>query len=526
MSSVPTLPPPAPAERVATLDYDGRAEGNARFDAAAGSAGDLRGRSVRGGAVTFASQAARFVLKMGSTAVLARLLVPADFGLVAMVTVVTGFVELFKDAGLSMATVQRKTVSHEQISVLFWINVALSAAITAIIAGLAPVLAWFYGKPEILPITLALAGGAVLSGLGVQHRALLQRRMEFARLAAVEVGSMAAGVGVAVVMATRGWSYWALVGMTLSTAASGAILSMALSGWWPGLPRRGSGAMPMLKFGGNLVGFSFVNYFGRNGDNFLLGRFAGAADLGIYSKAYGLMLLPLQQINAPVASVTIPALSRLQDEPDAFARFYCQAIRLVAYITMPIVVVLAVLSREVVAIVLGPGWGEAAPVFAVLSLFGVIQPVSVTTGWVLTALGRPQRLLRWSLVGTPCILIAFVCGLPWGPFGVATAAVICAFVLVGPQMAYAYHGTPVRLAEVGRAVTAPLLMSLALAAACLLGRHLLLGYHDALRALVVCLASLLLYAGYFLVLPGPRRDAKQLVATFREGKRLKKGGKT
>ena len=475
---------------------------------------DLRRRSVRGGTITVASQAAKFALRLGGTAVLARLLSPADFGLVAMVGVVTSFAETFKDAGLSMATVQRERISHAQVSNLFWTNVGLSLLLALAVAGAAPLVAWFYGEPRLTAITLALAGASLLSGLGVQHRALLQRRMLFTRLAAIEVGSMAAGVAAAVLVAWRGGGYWALVTLTLVTAGAGATLAACLSGWRPGLPRRGSGAMPMLRFGGSLIGFNLINYLSRNGDNLLLGRFVGPAGLGLYTKAYGLMLLPLQQVNAPIAAVTVPTLARLQDEPAAFERFYCRAVRLIAYLTMPTVVVLAVLAREVVALVLGPGWEQAAAIFAVLALFGVVQPVSVTAGWVPTAVGRPGRLLRWSLVGTPVLLGGFVAGLPWGPLGVAVGAVSAAFVLVGPRMAYAYHGSPVRLRRVLAAAGLPLLLAAGLAATLLLVYHALAEATAAARSLAVLLTAGGLVGGWFTLLPGPRAEAVGLYDTF------------
>ncbi len=142
---------------------------------------DLKGRSVRGGAVTMAAQGIKFFLQIGSTVVLARLLTPEDFGLIAMVTAVTGFVMMFKDMGLSMATVQRAEIDHAQISTLFWINVVLSLAFMLLTATLAPAIAWFYSEPRLTWITLALAGAFIFSGFTVQHQALLRRQMNFGR---------------------------------------------------------------------------------------------------------------------------------------------------------------------------------------------------------------------------------------------------------------------------------------------------------------------------------------------------------
>ena len=217
---------------------------------------DLKGRSVRGGAVTMAAQGVTFFIRMGSTMVLARLLTPQDFGLIAMVTAVTGFVVMFKDMGLSMATVQKAEINHGQISTLFWINVVLSLGVMLVTAALAPAIAWFYGEPRLTWITLALAGAFVFGGLTVQHQALLRRSMRFGTLALIGIIGMLVGIVAAIIAAWYGAGYWALVIMQLSGAIAGAIAVWVACGWRPSLPVRCSGVREMLAFGGNLTGFN------------------------------------------------------------------------------------------------------------------------------------------------------------------------------------------------------------------------------------------------------------------------------
>ncbi|MGD0900434.1 MAG: oligosaccharide flippase family protein, partial [Thermoguttaceae bacterium] len=146
----------------------------------------LKGRSVRGGAASLVGQVAYFLMRLGSMAVLARILTPGDFGLVAMATAITGFVEMFKDAGLSLATVQRAEITHAQVSILFWINVALSAGLMLLVAAIAPAVAWFYGDSRLIAITLVVAGAFLFGGVGIQHAALLRRQMRFGTLATVQ----------------------------------------------------------------------------------------------------------------------------------------------------------------------------------------------------------------------------------------------------------------------------------------------------------------------------------------------------
>lgn len=438
---------------------DARTLRNERHFATDHLMGDLKGRSVRGGAVTLGSQAIKFVLQMGSTVVLARLLLPSDFGLIAMVTAVTGFVAMFKDAGLSMATVQRKDITHDQVSTLFWINVALSAAVMFVVAALAPAIAAFYSEPRLVWVTLALAGTMLFGGFTVQHQALLRRQMRFRALAVVEIASMGGGIAVAIAMALMESGYWSLVGMVAGTALINAVLVWVLCDWRPGLPKRRCGVGQMVKFGGGLTGFNFLNYFTRNADNVVVGFALGSGPLGIYSKAYNLLMLPIRQINAPVGSVMLPALSRLQDDPARYRRAYLQALSAIAMVGMPIVVCVFVLAEEAVAILLGPGWEEAASIFRALAPAAFVGTINVAPGWLCVSLGRAGTQVRWALITAPITVAAFVVGARWGIVGVAIAfsASWCLGLYI--FVAMACHRSPVRQLDIGRALLAPIVGS-------------------------------------------------------------------
>jgi PST family polysaccharide transporter len=393
---------------------------------------------------------------MGSTILLARLLMPSDFGLIAMVTAITGFVAKFKDAGLSTATVQRKDITHDQVSTLFWINVALSAAVMLVVAAMAPLIGAFYSEPRLVWVTLALAATMVFGGLTVQHQALLRRQMRFKALAVVEISSMAGGVSVAIVMAILDFGYWSLVGMIGGAAVINAAMVWVLCDWRPGLPKRGSGVGQMVKFGGGLTGFSFLNYFTRNTDNIVIGFALGSGPLGIYSKAYQLLSLPISQINAPVASVMLPALSRLQDNPRRYRRAYLRALSAIAIVGMPIVVCAFLLADEAVAILLGPGWEQAAEVFRWLAPAALFGTVNVAPGWLCVSLGRAGTQLRWAVISAPLTVIAFLVGVRWGVTGVAAAFSVSWCIGFYIFVAMACHGSPVRQSDIGRALVPPL----------------------------------------------------------------------
>jgi PST family polysaccharide transporter len=425
---------------------------------------DLRGRSVRGGAMMMMAQGASFVLGLGSVAILARLLTPADFGLIAMVTAITGFVGMFKDAGLSMATVQREHVTHEQISTLFWINIALSLVLVAVVAALAPAIAWFYGQPRLLWIALAVGGTFLISGLTIQHQALLQRQMRFGVLAGINVTAVAAGVAAAILSALAGAGYWSLVIQVVAQLLVTVTGVWIACRWRPGRPVRGAGVRPMLAFGGHLTGFSLLNYLARNSDDVLIGRYWGAGPVGFYSKAYQILLLPIIQLNMPMSSVALPALSRLQDDPVRFKRFYHEAIGLLVFVGMPLVAFLLVEAQPVVLLVLGPRWAPSVAIFRALGIAAFMGTFGVAAGWAYIALGRTDRQLKWAMISVPVTVGSFVAGLRWGALGVAVAFSLSQMLLFPFSMAFCYRGTFLRLRELAATLIRPAVASIGAAA--------------------------------------------------------------
>ncbi len=384
---------------------------------------------------------------------MARLLTPQDYGLIGMVAVVTGFVSMYRDLGLSAATIQRSEISHGQISTLFWVNVLLSLGVTLVTAGLAPLIAWFYGDPRLIWITVVTAGGFLISGIAVQHEALLRRQMRYFTLAMIGLTSMVIGYVVGIIMAWRGFSYWALVSSQLAVVITSTFLTVTLCRWIPGLPKRNTGVRSMLRFGGNLTGFTTINYFSRNLDNLLIGRFWGAQQLGLYTRAYQLMGLPIDQINEPITSVAVPSLSRLTDSPESYRKAYLRMLEKIALLTMPIVVLMIVTSDWIIRIVLGSQWVGATQIFVLLGITALFQPIANTTGWLLISQGRTNHMLQWGLISGPIIMASIVAGLPWGAVGVAASYAFTRVFIVDPLL-YWFVGRrgPVRTIDFYRTI--------------------------------------------------------------------------
>ena len=325
-----------------------------------------------------------------------------------MVTAIVGFVALFKDMGLSMATIQKKDITYEQVSLLFWINIGVSILLAGFLCAITPLVTHFYREPRLTRITLVLACTFLFSGLTVQHEALLRRHMRFVILGVIEVASMSTGVVSAIVLAYLGAGYWSLVALPAGTTICNTVLVWSLCRWRPGLPRRGVGVRPMLRFGSHLTGFSLINYFSRNFDNILIGRFWGAEVLGLYSKAYNIMMLPISQVRGPLESVAIPTLSHLQDDPERYRRYYLKLIGLVAFLSMPLMAFLFVCAKDVILLLLGPNWSGAVEIFRVLCLVSFIQPIASTRGLVLVSLGHTQEYFKWGLASGIITVLSFI----------------------------------------------------------------------------------------------------------------------
>jgi O-antigen/teichoic acid export membrane protein len=432
---------------------------------------DLRGRSVRGSAAMVLSEGGLFGIRMLGVAVLARLLTPADFGLLAMVATFTRLIELFRDLGLGTVTVQRTDISQQQVSYMFWVNVAIGVGSTALTAALAPVAAWFYGEPDLTGITLVLATAFLFSGISVQHQALMRRQMKFSALAWLRVGSSVGSVAVGMVAALLGAGYWALVAMSLASAVIMNFGLWLICDWRPGPPRRGDETTSaLLAFGGNLTGTRLLAFFARNLDNILIGKMWGGDALGFYSKAYQLLMLPIQQLTAPVTGVVVPALSRLQDDPERFRSYYRKAIQAVSSITMPIVVFTFVAADELVLLVLGSQWGDTAVIFRLLVPAAFVGTFNGAAGWVWVALNQTDRQLRWGLIATPFYIVAFGVGVLWGPEGVAIGFSTAQCVLRYAGLAYCYQTSFLGFRDLWSAIWRPSVASI-VAGASLLAVH-------------------------------------------------------
>ncbi len=481
---------------------------------------DLARRSIRGGMITLTSQATQFILRMLGMVILVRILSPADYGLVAMAMVVLNFVQLFKDAGLATATVQRESISREQISTLFWMNVMIGALLAVLVLLSAPLLSMFFGRPELTKVTAAFSISILVTGLAVQHEALLRRHMRFNALAFIQIVSLAIGLVVSVVVAVLGFRYWALVAGAITQAVAWTLLIFYFCPWLPGKMTKGAGVRGMLRFGGHLTGFHLVNYFARNADNILIGKFIGTVALGLYSRAYQLLMLPLNQIRAPLDQVALPALSSLRTAPERYARFFQRLLEIYIHIMMPLTLLCALEADFLVRLLLGPQWIGTVAVFRILAIAGLIQAISTTRGLVMISFGFSRRYFYWGLFNSILMVASFAAGLPFGIEGVALAYTIANYVILVPSLLYCFRGTPVTVAMFLRTFYPPLLAAMPSLAAVMLARHFWPSRSLLVHGLYSCL-----FIASFVLLSWRRRSVRETIGLVLAGLRPEPEGK-
>lgn len=470
----------------------------------------LGDRAVRGSSIVLASQGFRALLQFGSIVILARLLTPSEFGLVAMVTAVIGLADLVRDFGLSSAAIQSKTLSIDERTNLFWANLGFGAASTVVIVACAPLIEKVYDQPGLIPIVFGLSWVFLLSGANTQFRADLTRSMRYGKIAQADIFSQVAGIIVAVTMALLRFGVWAIVAQQLTVAVVALTMNVISTRWIPGLPKRGVSLRRFFSFGSHLFLTQTLNYVTKNVDNVALGISAGAYELGLYSRAYQLLMTPLNQINAPMTGVALPVLSRIQDDDERFFRYLSQAQLVACYLTASVLSVSAGLADPLVLLLFGPAWAAVGPIFAILAIGGIFRSIQQIAYWTYLAKGKTAAQLRMVAVTRPIMILMIVAGVPWGPIGVAIGHGVAYFFFWVVSMRHVGKITGVDSGQLIRnALKAVLLVCVP--AGVVAWSVTLLPLPNVVRLLLGLLAAGLFVGLVAMVVPGVRADGKVLV---------------
>jgi O-antigen/teichoic acid export membrane protein len=404
--------------------------------------GGLKRVAVRSAGVTVFSQGVAFAAQMVGTIVLARLLRPADFGVVTMVTTFSLLLSSFGVNGFNEAVLQRDEIDHFLASNLFWINLAVGAGLSLIFAAAGSLLARFYRDPRVTYVAVGISITIFIASTSVLHLALLKRAMCFTEASINDIAARVVAVVLSISLAWAGWGYWALVAGVIAQPLALTIGAWTLCRWLPALPRRSTGTRSVLRFATHVYGRFSVNYFARNMDNLLVGWRFGSGPLGFYKKAYDLFVLPANQLLSPVSDVALSTLSRMQHDSAQYRRYFLRGLSILALVGMAVGADLTLTGKDLIRLLLGPGWEEAGRIFTFFGPGSGVMLIYGTVGMIHLSLGKPDRWFRWVVAEFTVTGLLFLLGLRYGPAGIAMAWTASFWILVVP--AFWYAGRPMK----------------------------------------------------------------------------------
>jgi O-antigen/teichoic acid export membrane protein len=476
-----------------------------------GGSDGLGTRAARGAAVTFAGQGARMVIQVVSVVVLARLLSPHDYGLLAMVLTVVGVGEIFRDFGLSSAAIQSPTLSRGQRDNLFWINAGIGLALALVVFLSSPLIALLYGERELVPLTQLLSLTFLINGLTTQYRADRNRTMNFTVLAVSDILAAVIGLGCAIAAALAGWEYWALAVQQLVQCTVGLVILVASARWLPHLPDRTAPMRGLLRYGWNLVGTQLIGYLSNNIDSVIIGTRFGAAQLGIYNRGFQLLMQPLGQLRSPTTRVALPVLSRLHDDPDRFGEFIVRGQQALGYTLVAGLGLVIAAAEPLTAVLLGGKWAMVAPILRLLAVAGIFQTLAYVGYWVYLSRGLTADLFRYTLVTSAIKVSCILAGSAFGIVGVAAGYALAPAIAWPISLAWLSGRTTIPTRRLyGAAVRILLVVGAGAGAGWAV--TVLVGTGYPLVQLVVAVAAGLLVYGLATLIPPIRRD---IVAVIR-----------
>ena len=430
------------------------------FFSTEGVKADLKGLLVRSGSYMILSHACQFVVGLATVMILARLLTPRDFGLLAMAEALTRLVNKVRSFGLPAATAQKDSIDHEIMSGLFWLNVKLNVVLALIIIIVAPVLSWFFKEPDLIGALLVLATGILVLGVTNLQLGLLSRQMRFGTISLIELVAILSGSVLGIVLAFLGMGFWALV------FQQAAMMFIQAAGFWwccdwrprPFSSNRQSTSAnfrSMWSFGRQVTYGKILLYFGEDFFRFIIGRFSGASALGLYQVSYRWSIFPFRMIYIPLTSVVVSTLSRIYSEVERYRQYFQKILLAVFTLAFPAFAYFFIEARQSILVLLGPQWLDAVPLFKILVLAAAARGVTRVTKWIYLSEGRPEGRTQWLLIATPITLIAVSIGIKWGVSGVAIGYMLATCVLTYPSLKMVLRASPLALRDVWRALILP-----------------------------------------------------------------------
>jgi len=484
---------------------------------------DLRRLAVKGAGLSVLSGVSEVVFQVGGAVVLARLLTPADFGILAMVTTFSQLLSNFSLNGLTEAVLQREEMDHFLASNLFWINASLGLFLACGFGAAGPLLAHFYHEPRVTAVAIAVSATVFFFSVSILHQALLKRAMRFSSIAANDIIAKFISVSVSIVLAWAGWRYWALAAGIVAQTVCVSVGAMILCRWVPSRPRRVPGTLAMVKFWARVYGRFGINYGARNTDNVLVGWRFNANTLGFYKRAYDLFAVTGSVLVSSLANVAVSALSRLSKNSEQYKRALLSALEMTAFVGMGVGVILTLAGKDLIRVLLGPQWNETGRIFAYFGPGVGVMLLYGTHSWLHLSSGRPDRWLRWAMLEFAVTVSFFGLALPWGPVGIAVAWSASFWILTIPALSYAGKpiglGVGTMLTVIWKYVVASLLAggaTFAVVRALIGFASLSTAWETLLRIIIVSLLFLALYLVAVVQLHGGLEPLTRLTGVVRD----------
>jgi O-antigen/teichoic acid export membrane protein len=483
----------------------------------------LKQRAVRSGALVIAAQIGCAVIAIAAVAVLARLLRPTDFGLIAMAFPIVVIATVLRNFGLDIGIINREQLDAALVNSIFWLSLRLNFLMALALAAIAPALAWFYREPRLIGVTLALASGVFVLSLGAQHETLLKRQMRFDLLSATNVLSTLAGAIAAVVSALLGAGYWSLVIQTVVTFSVRSLLAWMICDWRPLWKHAPSGEFDntlrsMRASGRNLTGTRVLTLASNYFDRVIVGWLAGASVLGLYENGRRLAFFAVDALYSPLLDVAVAGFSRTGRDDARYRSFAIKSVQLVLAMMLPVLAFIFVEAGPVTSLLLGAQWTGTIPFARLLAAAAFAQSLTRILTWFYLSRNETARQVRWFALQT-VVIFAAICVGAWrdGPRGVAWGLAAATCLLTIPAIVYGLSQSPFRARDFARAAVGPILISLGAAAILWLAESL---WHWPRQTSIHCVIAfgtyILIYASLWMALPGGRATAWQMIRLLLE----------
>ena len=471
---------------------------------------EFRKRAVMGTFYTGVAQAIRIPLTFVLQIILGRILLPEQFGIVAMATPVIVLIEIFTNLGLAQAVVQREEITQADLTAIYWVSLAGATIMLLLVVLFSPLIAAMYDQPAVRDIVIVLALQMPIAAIAGHASALMARHMRFAAIAVVDVSGTVVTFVASIAAALLEAGSWSIVIGTVAGTVTRAILDRQLSGFRPGRPAWSPAAGEMLAFGGKLQSVSLLNYVSNYSNTVVIGVLMGARTLGLFDRSFALVLRPIASVTLPVTRVAVPLLARVRDDHARYAAAFAALLQGMVLIAMPGLITASLLARDVIMLLVGENWLAMVPMFSAISIAAIFQAFSGASSWLFESQNRAGEQIGVAWWSGVLMIVSLICGLPFGAVGVAISYALFAPLFHGIYLWRATRAGPVTRAVAARTIYPLLIAAIGAAAGALLVDLFVVGLY--LRVLLGGIAAYALTAGVLMTFAEGRRIIHSVLA--------------